>query len=230
MYVEAKEELNAGAYERAIKLLERVEGRAAGTVMAQQAMLEMAWAQHRSGEKAQALSTLDRFIKLHPSSAGLDYALYLKGLVNFNEDLGFFGRFAGQDISERDQQASRDALQAFRELVERFPQSRYSEDGRIRIDFITNMLARHEVHVARYYFQRGAYVAAASRAQTAVTDYQYAPATEEALHLLVQSYDKLNLAALRDDALRVLRKNYPSSSYLPGNEPPERSWWQFWRS
>ncbi|MBB5203727.1 outer membrane protein assembly factor BamD [Inhella inkyongensis] len=230
LYVEAKEELSTGAYERAIKLLERVEGRAAGTVMAQQAMLEMAWAQHRSGEKAQALSTLDRFIKLHPSSAGLDYALYLKGLVNFNEDLGFFGRFAGQDISERDQQASRDALQAFRELVERFPQSRYSEDSRIRIDFITNMLARHEVHVARYYYQRGAYVAAASRAQTAVTDYQYAPATEEALHLLAQSYEQLKLTALRDDALRVLRKSYPSSQYLPGNEPPARSWWQFWRS
>ncbi len=228
LYAEAKDELSTGAYERAIKLLERIEGRAAGTLMAQQAMLEMAWAQHRSGEKAQALATLDRFLKLHPSSAGADYALYLKGLVNFNEDLGLFGRLANQDVSERDQQASRDALQSFRELIEKYPSSRYAADARTRIDFITNTLAQHEVHVARYYFVRGAYVAAASRAQTAVTEYQYAPAVEEALSIQAQSYDRLQLPQLRDDALRVLRKNFPQSKYLADGGRQEKPWWRIW--
>ncbi len=228
LYAEAKEDLQVGSYEKAIKTLERIEGRAAGTLLAQQAMLEMAWAQFRSGEKVQAITTLDRFVKLHPSSSGFDYALYLKGIVNFNEDTGFFGRFAGQDISERDQQASREALAAFRELIERFPNSRYADDARTRIDFITNMLARHEVHVARYYFQRGAFLAAVNRAQTAVSEYQYAPATEEALYLMAASYRALGLDQLQVGAERVLQKNYPTSKYIGLAAEPPKPWWKIW--
>ncbi len=227
LYAEAKEDLSVGSYEPAIKKLERIEGRAAGTLLAQQAMLELAWAQFRSGEKAPAIATLDRFIKLHPSSPGYDYALYLKGLVNFNEDTGFFGRWAGQDISERDQQASREALNAFRDLIERFPSSRYADDARLRIDFITNMLARHEVHVARYYYERGAYLAAINRAQTALTEYQYAPAAEEALHLMAMSYSALNMPDLQADALKVLRRNFPQSQYVQA-VAPRKAWWKLW--
>lgn len=228
LYAEAKEDLSVGSFEPAIKKLERIEGRAAGTLLAQQAMLELAWAQFRSGEKAPALATLDRFIKLHPSSAGFDYALYLKGLVNFNEDTGFFGRWAGQDISERDQQASREALNAFRDLVDRFPSSRYADDARLRIDFITNMLARHEVHVSRYYYERGAYLAAINRAQTALTEYQYAPAAEEALFLMAQSYRALNMPELQADTEKVLRKNFPRSSYLENEAAQRKPWWKLW--
>ena len=126
----------------------------------------------KSGEKAQALSTLERFIKLHPTSAALDYALYLQGLVNFNDNLGLLGNLASQDLSERDQQASRDAYQSFRQLVEQFPQSTYAEDARLRMNYIVNSLAAYEVHVARYYLRRGAYVAAANRAQQAVQEFQ----------------------------------------------------------
>jgi outer membrane protein assembly factor BamD len=229
LYAEAKDDLNSGSYDRAIKSLERIEGRAAGTLMAQQAQLDLAWAYHRSGERAQALTTLDRFIKLNPSSPALDYALYMKGLVNFNEDLGLFGRLARQDIAERDQQASRDALLAFKQVVEQFPESRYAADAAVRVNYITNTLAIYEIHVARYYFNRQAYVAAANRAQTAVADFQYAPATEEALYLMVQSYDKLGLEALRDDALRVLKQNFPNSAFLKqGYAGRGKAWWQFW--
>ncbi len=227
LYSEAKDDLSVGSYEAAIKKLERIEGRAAGTLLAQQAMLELAWAQFRSGEKAPAIATLDRFIKLHPSSPGFDYALYLKGLVNFNEDTGLFGRLAGQDISERDQQASREALAAFRDLVARFPQSRYADDALVRIDFITNMLARHEVHVARYYYERGAYLAAINRAQTAISEYQYAPATEEALSLMVKSYGALKMPELEADARRVLQKNFPNSALLAGSNST-KPWWKLW--
>lgn len=230
LYAEAKEDLASGSYDKAIKGLERVEGRAAGTVLGQQAMLELAWAQYRAGERVQAVATLDRFIKLNPSSPALDYAYYMKGLANFNEDLGLFGRLARQDISERDQQASRDAQLAFRQLVEQFPESKYAPDARVRIDFINNMLAAYEVHVARYYYRRGAYVAAANRAQQAVKEFQYAPAAEEALYLMMASYEALGLKPLRDDAERVLRKSFPDSRYLAyglAGEAP-KPWWKLW--
>ncbi|MEH0165142.1 outer membrane protein assembly factor BamD [Paucibacter sp. JuS9] len=229
LYAEAKSDLEGGGYDRAIKTLERVEGRAAGTLMAQQAQLDQAWANYKSGERAAAITALDRFIKLNPSSPAIDYALYLKGVVNFNEDLGLFGRLASQDVAERDQQASRDALLAFRQLVDQFPNSKYAEDSKVRIDFITNTLATYEVHVARYYFNRNAFVAAASRAQNAVTEFPRAPAAEEALYLMVQSYDKLGLTPLRDDAQRVLVKSFPQSKFLAQDDPEKKkAWWKFW--
>jgi len=231
LYAEAKEDLSSGNYDRAIKGLEKVEGRAAGTLTAQQAQLDLAWAQYKTGERAQAISALDRFIKLNPSSPAMDYALYMKGIVNFNEDLGLFGRLANQDMAERDQQASRDALVAFRQVVEQFPDSIYAPDAAVRVDFITNTLAAYEVHVARYYYNRGAYVAAANRAQAAIKEFQKAPAIEEGLFLMMESYEKLGLTPLRDDAERVLRKNFPDSVYLDADVSKRKKkhpWWQVW--
>ena len=227
LYAEAKQEADNGAYERAGKLYERLEGRAAGTILAQQAQLERAHVLYRSGEKAQALAALERFIKLHPTSPALDYALYLQGLVHFNDNLGIFGNLSGQSLSERDQQASRDSYQSFKQLTEQFAQSRYAPDARARMVFIVNSLAAYEVHVARYYYRRGAYLAAANRAQQAVREFQQSPAVEEALGLIVLSYAKLGLTELRDDAERVLRKNFPDSTVaIPVEET--RSWWRLW--
>lgn len=229
LYADAKDDMASGAYDKAIKTLERLEGRAAGTLLAQQALLDQAYAQWRSGERVLAITALDRFIKLHPSSPAMDYALYLKGVVNFNDNLGMLSSVSRQNLSERDQQASRDAYQAFRQLVEQYPASRYAPDARARMDYIVNALAEYEVHVARYYFQRGAFLAAANRAQQAVRDYQQAPVTEEALYILATSYDRLGLADLRDDADRVLKKNFPDSRHIKGGvRVPERAWWQFW--
>lgn len=228
LYSDAKDDLSSGSYERAIKTLERIEGRAAGTPMGQQATLDLAWAYYKTAERAQAVTTLDRFIKLNPSSPAMDYALYMKGLVNFNEDLGLFGRLAGQDVSERDQQASREALLAFRQLAEQYPESRYAADATTRANFISNTLAAYDVHVARYYFNRKAYVAAANRAQTAVAEFQYAPGIEEALFIMSESYDKLGLTQLRDDARRVLDKNFPDSAYATGGAKSKKPWWKIW--
>ncbi|HZE92200.1 MAG TPA: outer membrane protein assembly factor BamD [Rhizobacter sp.] len=214
LYAEAKDEASSGNYERAIKLYERLEGRAAGTLLSQQAELERAYLSYRSGETAQALSIIDRFIKLHPTSPALDYALFLKGVINFNDDLGIFGRLSRQDLSERDQQASRDSYQAFKQLTEQFPQSKYTPDAQQRMRYIVNSLASYEVHVARYYFRRGAYVAAANRAQRAVLEFQQSPAAEEALAIMARCYDRLGLTQLRDDANRVLRHNFPKSNFL----------------
>lgn len=229
LYRDAREDMEAGSYERAIKALERVEGLAAGSLMAQQALLDMAYLNWRTGEKAQALTTVERFIKLNPSSPALDYAHYLRGIINFNDNLGLLGNLAGQDLSERDQRASRDAHQAFKQLVDQFPNSRYAPDARQRMDYIVNTLASYEVHVARYYFRRGAYVAAANRAQQAVAEFQQTPAVEEALYILMQSYDKLQLSRLRDDSERVLRKNFPDSAFLTqGLSARDKPWWKLW--
>jgi outer membrane protein assembly factor BamD len=231
LYAEAKEEASLGNYERAGKLYERLEGRASGTALAQQAQIERAYMLYKSGDKAQALSTLERFIKLHPTSAAFDYALYLQGLVNFNDNLGLLGSFARQDLSERDQQAARDSYQSFKQLVDQFPQSLYADDARVRMNYIVNALAAYEVHVARYYYRRGAYVAAANRAQVVVSDFQQSPSAEEALFLMVQSYDKLGLTELRDDADRVLRKSFPATSIHDdgvGGYSAKKPWWQLW--
>ena len=228
LYSDAKADLNSGSYDRAIKTLEKIEGRAAGTTMGQQATLDLAWAYHKTAERAQAVTTLDRFIKLNPSSPAMDYALYMKGVVNFNEDLGLFGRLANQDVSERDQQASRESLLAFRQLIEQFPESTYTPDATTRVNFISNTLAAYEVHVARYYFNRKAYVAAANRAQSAVAEFQFAPGIEEALYIMSESYDKLGLTQLRDDARRVLDKNFPESVYGSSGAKRSRPWWKVW--
>jgi outer membrane protein assembly factor BamD len=229
IYAEAKDEANSGAWDKAIPLFEKLEGRAAGTPLAQQAQLEKAFAHYKASEPAQALATIDRFKKLHPSSPGLDYALYLQGLINFNDNLGIFGFIAKQDLSERDQNAAKESFEAFKELATRFPDSRYTPDARARMTYIVNSLAQYEVHVARYYYNRNAYVAAINRAQTAVTDYQNVPAAEEALYIMLQSYDALGMTQLRDDTKRVMEKNFPQSEYLArGFKAKQTAWWQFW--
>jgi outer membrane protein assembly factor BamD len=229
LYRDAKDEIESGGYDRAIKALERVEGLAAGTLLAQQAQLDMAYAYWKQGERAQATATIERFIKLNPSSPALDYAMYLRGVILFNENLGLMGKISGQDMSERDQRASRDAYAAFKQLVDQFPDSPYSADARLRMDYIVTSLASYEVHVARYYYRRGAYVAAVNRAKQAIREFEQSPSTEEALAVLVLSYDKLELNDLRDAAERVLRQNFPDSRYVSqGIGASDRAWWRLW--
>jgi outer membrane protein assembly factor BamD len=229
IYAEAKDEMNSGSYEKAVPLLEKLEGRAAGTPLAQQAQLDKAYAHYKSSEPAQAIATLERFMKLHPASPAVDYALYLKGIVNFNDNLGMFSFITRQDLSERDQKAAKESFESFKELVTRFPDSRYSPDARQRMTYIVNSLAEYEVHVARFYFKRGAYLAAINRAQLAVSDYRDVPATEEALFIMVKSYDELGMAQMRDDSRRVLEKNFPQSEFLSrGFKSSSDPWWKFW--
>lgn len=229
LYAEAKDSMSDGAWDRAIKMFEKLEARYPYGRYAQQSQLEVAYAYYKSGEQASAVAACDRFIKLHPNHPNVDYAYYLKGLAYFNEDLGMMGTLANQDLSERDPKATRDAFDTFKELAQRFPDSKYTPDAKLRMHYLVNALANHEVHVARYYYKRGAYVAAANRAQTAIKDFPQSPAVEEALFLLVQSYDALKMADLRDDAERVMRKNFPNSRYLAGPQPADGTpWWKMW--
>ncbi len=228
LYAEAKASMSEGGYDRAIQMFEKLEARYPYGRFAQQAQIEAAYAYYRQGEQALSLAAADRFIKLHPNHPNVDYVYYLKGLVNFNEDLGLLAGLSRQDLSERDPKGARTAFDSFRELVTRFPESRYAEDSRARMQYLMNSLAAHEVHVARYYYNRGAYVATINRAQTAVTNFPGAPANEEALFLLVKSYDALGMTRLRDDTDRVMRTNFPDSVYFAGGPKDDRPWWQLW--
>lgn len=214
LYADAKGELDSGNWGAAQKALEKLESRYPFGRYSQQAQLDLAWASYKEGERAEALMAVDRFIRLHPTHERLDYAFYLKGLINFNSREGLVARLAGQDLSERDQQASREAYESFKQVITRFPESRYAEDSLARLKFLVNAMASGEVHIARYYYNRGAYVAAVNRAQDVVAMYKQTPAMEEALNLMVISYDKLGLEELRDDALRVLERTFPQSRFL----------------
>lgn len=234
IYAEAKDNLNDGNYEKAVKLFETLESRYPFGRYAQQAQLEVAYAYYKDNEPISAIAACDRFIKLHPNHPNVDYAYYLKGLANFNDDLGILGNLSvlgireAQDMSERDPRAARDAFLAFKELVTRFPDSKYAEDSIARMKYLVNALAANEVHVAKYYLKREAYVAAANRAKEVLTTYPEAPALEEALGIMVVAYDKLGLTDLRDDALRVLTLNFPNSPYAKGVDIKGRAWYRFW--
>lgn len=228
LYSEAKDAQADGGWDKAAKLLEKLEARYPYGRYAQQAQMELGYIYWKGGEPGSALAACDRFIKLHPNHPAVDYAYYLKGLINFNEDQGYAGYISKQDPTERDPKAAREAFDTFKELLTRFPGSKYAPDAAKRMHYLVNALASQEVHVARYYMQREAYIAAANRAQFAIKTYPEAPAVEEALAIMVQAYGKLEMPELRDDASRVLKKNFPESRFLVGKTSNEKSWWKIW--
>jgi outer membrane protein assembly factor BamD len=212
------------------KYFEKLEARFPFGPYSQQAQINSAYCYWKANEQAQALVAIDRFIKLHQGSANLDYGYYLKGLITFNDDLGWLGRFTGQDLAERDPKAAREAFESFKVVAERFPNSQYAPDAIDRMRYIVNSLAEADVLVARYYFERGAYLAAANRAQLVIRDYDRAPAVEEALYILIRSYDAMGLKDLSTDATRVYKLNFPDSPLFATGvrEKKERKWWQIW--
>ena len=226
LYQSAHDALLEGNYTRAVKLFETLESRFPYGRYAQQAILESAYANYRAGETAAAVAAVDRFIRTYPNHPNVDYAYYLKGLVHFREDQGLLGYVYELDLSEREPKAMREAFAAFRELVAKFPDSRYAQDSIDRMKYLTNALALYEVKVARYYFNRGAHVAAANRAQAALTNYPRTPAAQEALGVMVLSYEKLGLPLLADDANRILQKTFPQTTELSDLE--KKPWWKFW--
>ena len=225
LYQEAHEMLTTGNYTRAVKLFDTLEGRFPYGRYAQQAILEGAYASYRGGETATAVAACDRFIRTYPNHPNVDYAYYLKGVVNFREDQGLFGYIVEQDLSERDPKMTKESFGAFKELITLFPDSRYAADSIVRMRYLTNALGTYEVHVADYYYRRGAYVAAANRAQAALVNYPQTQSNENALILLVKSYDRLGMTQLRDDAQRILTASFPNSKYFTASAKP---WWSFW--
>ena len=230
LYSEATDKLNDADFARCGKYFDKLEARFPFGPYSQQAQINAAYCYWKAQEQAQALVAIDRFIKLHQGSPNLDYAYYLKGLITFNDDLGWLGKFTGQDLSERDPKAAKEAFESFKVVVERFPNSKYAPDALDRMRYIVNSLAEADVIVARFYYQRGAYLASANRAQLVIRDYDRAPAVEEALYLLYKSYEKLGMVDLANDTARVFKLNFPDSQMLVTGQrvQKERRWWQFW--
>jgi outer membrane protein assembly factor BamD len=214
LYSEATAELDAGAYERAIKYYELLESRYPFGKYAHQSQINLAYAYYRFSEPESALAAADRFIKLHPKHPATAYAHYLKGLVNFNRSLGFLDRFLPTDTSQRDPGAALDSYNDFAEVVNQYPNSEYAEDSVRRMLYLRNNLARHEVNVARYYIKRGAFLAAANRAEYVVQNYQRTPALRDALEIMIDAYAKLGMQELENDTRRVLAMNERNGSLI----------------
>lgn len=220
LYDEASSELDGGNYERAIDLYEKLEARYPFGRYAMQSQLDVAYAHYRADEPEEAIAAADRFIKLYPQNPFVDYAYYLKGIVNYNRSVGFLDRYIPTDPSQRDPGAALDAFSDFGVLVERFPDSRYTEDARQRMLFLRNNLAKHEVNVARYYMRRGAYLAAANRANYVIERFQRTSAVESALEVLIDAYQALGKTAMAADVQRVLEVNRQAGRFIPDEPEP----------
>ena len=225
LYNEASSELAAGGYDKAIEYYEKLESRYPFGKYAHQAQLDVAYAYYRAEEPESALAAADRFIKFHPGHPAVAYAYYLKGLTNFNRSLGLLSRFIPTDNSQRDPGAALDSYKDFEHVVKEFPDSDYAEDARKRMLYLRNNLARYEVHVARYYIKRGAFVAAAQRASYVIENYQRTPAVKGALEVMIDAYTRLGMPKLADDAKRVLALNEQSGALIPDPlDLQEKSW------
>lgn len=210
LYSEARGQLDAGYYSKAVDLYQKLETRYPFGTHAQQALLDLAYANYKDDEPDAAISACERFIKLYPQNAHVDYAYYLKGLADFNRGKGLTQRFLPTDESQRDPGAALRAFQDFSELVKRFPESEYLEDAEQRMRYLRNNLAQNEVHVANYYMRRGAFLAAVNRARYVIENYPRTPAVPDALVLMAKGYRILEMNDLSEDALRVLKLNYPN--------------------
>ncbi|MBF6616196.1 MAG: outer membrane protein assembly factor BamD [Candidimonas sp.] len=226
LYQDAREETSAGNWKEARARLEAIEARYPFGTYAQQALVDQAYVNWKDEEPEQALAAIDRFQQQYPNHPGTDYMLYLKGLITFTPPSAAFSNITRQDPSERDPKGLRESYESFNELIERYPDSRYAADARKRVTWLVSTIAQNEVHVAQYYYERGAYVAAVNRAQTVITDFQGVPIAEKALYIMMLSYDKLGMTELRDDAKRVLDQNFPDSKYYArGLDEPGGSKW-----
>lgn len=215
LYTEATDEMRNANYQKAIDYYQKLESRYPFGKYAIQSQINIAYTHFKAGEPDAALAAIERFMRLHPDHPALAYALYLKGLVNFTQNMGFFSRFLPTDNSQRDPGSIQDSYNDFAELVTRFPQTEYAKDARLRMLYLRNMLARHELHVARYYLDRGANLAAANRAQHVVKHYQFTPSVKDALIIMIIAYERMGMEELYRDALRVLayneeRGNFPT--------------------
>lgn len=212
IYSEAKSLLNLNEYDKAIQYYSQLEARFPFGIYAQQALLESAYAYYKDDDPESAITTLDRFMRVYPSNPNIDYAFYLRGLVNFNREIGLFEKYIPRDESQRDPGSASFALKDFNTLIKRFPESEYGEDTAQRIVYLRNRLARHEVNVAHYYMRRGSYIAAANRGKYVVENYPRTPATSDALLIMAKAYKVLELNGLSEDVLRVLKLNFPGHS------------------
>jgi len=233
MYEEAQRYLRNENYDLAVRALQLLESRYPFGKYAEQAQLELVFAHYNAFEHEAAVEAADRFIRLHPQHPNVDYAYYMKGLAAYTAGNDILQRFVPTDSTKRDMSRSREAFAEFAQLVSRFPDSPYAADAKARMVYLRNQLARNEIHVANYYFRRGAYLAAANRGRYVVENFQRTPAVADGLAVMAQGYILLGLNGLAQDSIDILAMNYPEHPSLDKNgnfksvytlEGLQRSW------
>jgi outer membrane protein assembly factor BamD len=225
LYRQAKHSLDTNDYKNAISVYEALDARYPFSDAARQARLDLMYAYYKSGEAESAIDAADQFIRENPTHARVDYAYYIKGLVNFERSPNFLERWFNVDLSERPPSEARQSFAAFQTIVQQYPKSPYAHDARRRMIFLRNRLADYEVYVARYYMKRGAYVGAAARAKFAIENYDGAPALREALEIMTDAYRKLGLDELAEQSANVYRANFPETAERVAKK---KSWWKLW--
>jgi outer membrane protein assembly factor BamD len=226
MYAEAKQSLVRGNVTRAKRYYSRLVARFPYGPYTEQSQLELAYAHYKAGDSEDASSAIDRFIRTYPTHPHIDYAYYLKALINFNRENAFLERLARLDMTQRDQGAPRQSFTDFGELLRRYPNSRYAPDARQRMVHLRNLMARHEINVGKFYLRRHAWVAAAARGQYVVEHYPQSMHDGDALAMMAESYRQLGQDKLAGDTRRVLELNHPDHAYLSGDWPEKRSLFQ----
>lgn len=230
IYEEGQSKMLDKDYDKAIIYFGKLESRYPHGRYAAQAQLETAYAHYKKQDPVLCVAAAERFIKLHPNHPNIDYAYYLKGLAVFSER-GVIEKLSEQQISDRDPRSLGDSFATFKELVTRYPNSKYAKDATQRMVYLANSLAEHELHVARYYMKRQAYLAAINRTKYVLEYFPQSPRVEEALVIMISAYDLMGLDDLKTDTLRILQTNYPNSAMLGKGAPEdERVWWKFWES
>lgn len=228
VYNEGRDQMIAGDYTRAAQALEATIAQYPFSAQATQAQLELPYVYWKDENKAKALAAADRFITLNGSHPKLDYMYYLKGIINYNQSTGFLKALITRDTSgARDPKGAAEAFDAFKTLVTKFPNSRYAPDARKRMIELVDNLARQELDVARYYYERKAYLAAINRAQSVLQNFDGTPAVEPALIIIANSYDALKMNDMRDDTLKVLHTNFQNSTGKL--DAARQSSWKFWK-
>ena len=227
LYTNAKGRLDDKFYEQSIQLYKNLDLRYPYGPFAAQGKIDIAYAYWKMDDAASALMACDRFIREHPDHRNVDYLMYLKALVHFNDDKGLLGIFVAKNLAERDPGAAREAFDILKELVRRFPDSRYAEDAQLRMAYLVNTLAEHEISVANYYYRRGAFVASINRAQSVIENYPRAPAAKQALESLALSYEKSGLVESKQKIDAIIDINFPGLKAAKA-EDGERAWWNFW--
>ena len=230
IYQAGEEKMQDKDYDKAIDYFQKLESRFPHGKYATQAQLEIAYAYFKKQDPVSCVAAADRFIKLHPNHPNIDYAYYLKGLSTFNER-GFIEKYTAQEISDRDPKTLKLSFASFKELTDRYPKSRYFKDATQRMVYLVNALSQHEMHVARYYMKRQAYLAALNRAKYVLEYYPNSASVEEALVVSISAYDYMDLNDLKEDTVRILKTNYPQNPMINGKvSEDEKVWWKFWES
>ncbi|MBN8886538.1 MAG: outer membrane protein assembly factor BamD [Rudaea sp.] len=225
LYQGAKDALMQGNETKAIRYYQRLIARFPFGPYTEQSQMELAFAQYKDGKNDEALSTINRFIKTYPTQKNVAYAYYLRGIINFDRDRGFLANWANQDPTKREMASTLQSFEDFSELVTKYPDSRYTPDARLRMIYLRDNMSRAQIYVAKFYYKRGAYVAAINRCKDILERFDRTPAAGDALAVMVLSYKALGQDKLAGDSERVLKLNYPDHPYFAGNWPSYGHWW-----